>query len=45
VLPDGAVLVQRGAPAGDYLLVVKDSDMSDGEGFAPFQDTKRVTVR
>jgi hypothetical protein len=33
------------APAGDYLLVVKDSDMSEGEGFAPFQDTKRVTVR
>jgi hypothetical protein len=33
------------APAGDYLLVVKDQDMSDGEGFEPFQDTKRVTIR
>lgn len=32
------------APAGDYTLVVHDSDPSDGEGFAPWQDTKNITV-
>lgn len=32
-------------PAGDYLLVVKDQDMSDGEGFPPFEDTKRITIQ
>lgn len=32
------------APPGDYTLVVKDEDMSGGEGFTPFQDTKNVTV-
>jgi hypothetical protein len=36
-LPDGA------AP-GEYTLRVHDEDMSGGEGFAPFEDTKTVTV-
>jgi hypothetical protein len=33
------------APAGDYTLVVKDEDMSGGEGAPPFQDTKHLTIR
>jgi hypothetical protein len=33
------------APPGDYTLVVKDEDMSSGEGAPPFQDTKNITVR
>lgn len=33
------------APAGDYTLVVKDSDMSGGEGFPPFEDSKDITIR
>lgn len=33
------------APPGDYTLVVHDDDVSDGEGNAPTQDTKQVTVR
>jgi hypothetical protein len=33
------------APAGDYTLVVKDEDASGGEGPAPFEDTKDITVR
>jgi hypothetical protein len=32
------------APAGDYTLVVSDEDASGGEGPAPFQDTKNITV-
>ncbi|MFP5253276.1 MAG: Gmad2 immunoglobulin-like domain-containing protein [Actinomycetes bacterium] len=32
-------------PAGDYELVVSDSDASGGEGPAPFSDTKRITIR
>lgn len=32
-------------PAGDYVLVVKDQDMSDGEGSPPFEDTKQITIR
>jgi hypothetical protein len=32
------------APPGEYTLVVHDSDPSGGEGFAPWQDTKNVTV-
>lgn len=32
------------APAGEYTLVVHDSDPSGGEGFAPWRDTKQVTV-
>ena len=32
-------------PAGDYTLVVSDTDPSGGEGFAPWQDTKRITIR
>lgn len=32
------------APPGDYTLVVHDSDPSGGEGFAPWQDTKNITV-
>ncbi|HEX4978156.1 MAG TPA: Gmad2 immunoglobulin-like domain-containing protein, partial [Nocardioides sp.] len=32
-------------PSGDYVLVVKDQDMSDGEGPPPFEDTKKITVR
>ncbi|MGZ8736434.1 MAG: Gmad2 immunoglobulin-like domain-containing protein [Nocardioides sp.] len=31
-------------PAGDYLLVVKDEDMSGGEGFPPFEDSKNITI-
>jgi hypothetical protein len=33
------------APPGSYTLVVKDEDASGGEGPAPFQDTKDITVR
>lgn len=33
------------APPGDYTLVVHDTDVSGGEGFAPWQDTKSITVR
>ncbi|MGH3369185.1 MAG: Gmad2 immunoglobulin-like domain-containing protein [Nocardioidaceae bacterium] len=32
-------------PPGDYTLVVHDSDPSGGEGFAPWEDTKQITVR
>lgn len=32
------------APPGEYTLVVHDSDPSDGEGFAPWRDTKTVTI-
>ncbi len=32
------------ARPGDYTLVVHDSDPSGGEGFAPWQDTKDITV-
>jgi hypothetical protein len=32
------------AAPGDYTLVVHDSDPSDGEGLAPWQDTKDITV-
>jgi hypothetical protein len=32
------------APPGTYTLVVHDTDASGGEGFAPWQDTKAVTV-
>ncbi len=32
------------APPGDYTLVVHDSDPSGGEGPAPWQDTKDVTI-
>jgi hypothetical protein len=32
------------APPGDYTLVVRDTDPSGGEGFAPWQDTKQLTV-
>ncbi|HLN77273.1 MAG TPA: Gmad2 immunoglobulin-like domain-containing protein [Nocardioidaceae bacterium] len=32
------------APPGSYTLVVHDSDPSGGEGFAPWQDTKQITV-
>ena len=32
------------APPGEYTLVVHDTDPSGGEGFAPWEDTKRVTV-
>lgn len=31
-------------PPGDYTLVVHDSDPSGGEGFAPWEDTKEITV-
>ena len=31
-------------PPGDYTLVVQDTDPSGGEGFAPWQDTKAITV-
>jgi hypothetical protein len=34
----------KSVPPGEYTLVVHDSDPSGGEGFAPWQDTKRVTV-
>ncbi len=33
------------APPGDYTLRVHDEDPSDGEGSAPTQDTKDITVR
>jgi hypothetical protein len=36
--------VPAGAPPGDYTLVVHDEDMSGGEGFPPFRDTKRLTL-
>lgn len=32
------------APPGEYTLVVQDTDPSGGEGFGPWEDTKRVTV-
>lgn len=32
------------APPGDYTLAVMDQDMSGGEGFAPFEDTKQITI-
>jgi hypothetical protein len=32
------------APPGEYTLVVHDTDPSGGEGFAPWEDTKQVTV-
>lgn len=32
------------APPGDYLLVVRDDDVSGGEGPPPFEDTKNITV-
>lgn len=32
------------APPGDYTLVVHDSDPSGGEGLAPWQDTKHITI-
>jgi hypothetical protein len=31
-------------PPGEYTLVVHDSDPSGGEGLAPWQDTKQLTV-
>ena len=37
-LPDGA-------QPGEYTLRVHDEDMSGGEGFAPFEDTKTVTLQ
>jgi hypothetical protein len=33
------------APAGEYTLVVHDTDESDGEGVGTSQDTKRIIVR
>ena len=33
------------APARHYTLVVHDEDPSGGEGLAPWQDTKEITVR
>jgi hypothetical protein len=33
------------APPGTYTLVVHDEDPSGGEGPAPWQDTKEITVR
>jgi hypothetical protein len=33
------------APPGDYTLVVHDDDASGGEGPAPWQDTKQITVQ
>ncbi|MGA9747151.1 MAG: Gmad2 immunoglobulin-like domain-containing protein [Nocardioides sp.] len=33
-----------GLPAGDYTLRVHDEDMSGGEGFTPFEDTKTLTL-
>jgi hypothetical protein len=33
------------AEPGDYTLVVADEDVSGGEGFAPFEDSKEITVR
>jgi len=32
------------APPGEYTLVVKDQDMSGGEGPTPFEDTKNLTI-
>ena len=32
------------APPGEYTLVVQDTDPSGGEGPAPWQDTKRITI-
>jgi hypothetical protein len=32
------------APPGRYTLVVHDTDPSGGEGFAPWEDTKQVTI-
>ena len=32
------------APPGEYTLVVHDTDPSGGEGFAPWEDTKQVTI-
>lgn len=32
------------APPGEYTLIVTDSDPSGGEGFGPWEDTKRITV-
>jgi hypothetical protein len=32
------------APPGEYTLVVHDTDPSGGEGFAPWQDSKNITV-
>jgi hypothetical protein len=32
------------APPGDYTIVVHDTDESGGEGFAPWEDTKRLTI-
>jgi spore germination protein GerM len=32
------------APPGDYTLVVRDTDESDGEGIGTSADTKRITV-
>lgn len=32
------------APPGEYTIVVHDTNPSDGEGFAPWRDTKTVTV-
>jgi hypothetical protein len=33
------------APPGDYVLEVGETDPSDGEGFPPYVDTKRVSIR
>jgi hypothetical protein len=33
------------APPGDYTLVVRDEDASGGEGPAPFEDSKDITIR
>ena len=33
-----------GLPSGDYTLRVHDEDVSGGEGFAPAEDTKTVTL-
>jgi len=32
------------APPGEYTLVVKDQDMSGGEGPTPFEDTKHIAI-
>ena len=37
--------VPDGTAPGDYTLVVHDEDMSGGEGFAPFEDTKTLTLQ
>ena len=44
VLHDGAVLLHRRAPPGRYTLVVRDEDISGGEGPPPFEDSKQLTV-